>query len=351
MRILILGGTRFIGPYLLHELHAGDHSVAVFHRGQTPIVLPTGARGFLGDRASLSDPGSEVVSTLRSFAPEVVVDMIAMTREDALATVRTFTGVARRLVVASSMDVYRPYSRLHRKEEGEPIAGLLGEDGPLRVVRYPYRGTAHAAQAGTLNFEDYEKIEVEQVVLDAPGLPGTVLRLPAVYGPNDANHRLFDPLHRMDDGRTVIALPETYAQWRWTQDYVENVAHGIALAATDERASGRTYNVGPTYTPTTQERFEVLGRAVGWNGRVVVLSDDALPPFDGGSVDLRHHLACDTGRIRRELGYADVVTPEEGLRRTAEWERAHPPSSVDSADFDYTAEDAAIAAAGADRSI
>jgi nucleoside-diphosphate-sugar epimerase len=124
---------------------------------------------------------------------------------------------------------------------------------------------------------------------------------------------------------------------------VEDVAHAIALAAVDARGAGRTYNVGPAETPSVHERIEALGRATGWTGRVEVLPDGALPPFAGGSVDVRHHLECDTGRIRRELGYEEVVSLEEGLRRTAAWERVERASRTDLPALDYASEDAALA--------
>ena len=43
-------------------------------------------------------------------------------------------------------------------------------------------------------------------MLSDPELPGTVLRLPAVYGPEDRQHRTFEYLKRMDDGRRAILV-------------------------------------------------------------------------------------------------------------------------------------------------
>ncbi|HCJ33637.1 MAG TPA: NAD-dependent dehydratase, partial [Ktedonobacter sp.] len=48
-----------------------------------------------------------------------------------------------------------------------------------------------------------------------PMLPGTILRLPMMYGPRDKQHRLFEYLKRMDDQRLAIILGEAYARWRW----------------------------------------------------------------------------------------------------------------------------------------
>jgi len=59
-------------------------------------------------------------------------------------------------------------------------------------------------------------------------------------------------------------------------------------------------------------------------------------------------LAYDTRRLRQELGYQEVVSVDEGLRRTIAWLRAHPPA-IDPAQYDYGAEDVGLAAARAAR--
>jgi nucleoside-diphosphate-sugar epimerase len=84
---------------------------------------------------------------------------------------------------------------------------------------------------------------VEEAVMDDPAIPGTVLRLPMVYGPGDPLHRFFPLLKRFADGRSFILLADDLAAWRGPRGYVENVAHAIALAATSDQAAGRIYNV------------------------------------------------------------------------------------------------------------
>ncbi len=215
----------------MRRLAGAGHEVAVFHRGRTGTELPEGVGRFLGDRQALEDHADE----LRSFGPEVVLDMIPMNEKDAQGVVDVFRGVARRIVAISSEDVYRAYDVVRGLAPGPPDPIPLSEDAPLRERLYPYEREG---------IEDYEKILVERVVMGDPDLPGTVLRLPAVYGPGDYQHRLFDYVKRMDDGRPAILLGEGMANWRWTHGYVEDVASAIALAVTDERDAGRVYNVG-----------------------------------------------------------------------------------------------------------
>jgi nucleoside-diphosphate-sugar epimerase len=184
---------------------------------------------------------------------------------------------------------------------------------------------------------------VERAVLGDPRLPGTVLRLPMVYGPGDRQHRLFPYLKRMDDGRPAILLEENQARWRWTRGYVENVAAAVARAAVEERATGQIYNVGEPDAPTEAEWVEQIGRAAGWRGEVVAVLPEFLPKALLMAVDWRHHLVTDTSRLRNLLGFTEPVAHAEALRRTVEWERAHPPAFRPE-QFDYAAEDAALAA-------
>jgi nucleoside-diphosphate-sugar epimerase len=329
MKVLLIGGTNFIGPYAVRRLAEAGHEVAVFHRGRTQAELPEGVARILGDRRHLEAHGDD----LRSFGPEVVLDMISMNERDARGVVEVFRGVARRLVVISSEDVYRAYDVVRGLAPGPPDPVPLSEDAPLRERLYPYEREG---------IEDYEKILVERVVIGDPDLPGTVLRLPAVYGPGDYQHRLFDYVKRMVDGRPAILLGEEMANWRWTHGYVEDVASAITLAVTDERAAGRVYNVGEAEPPPWAEWVREVGRAAGWDGRVLAVPEDRLPKHLDWGLNTRQHWFVDTSRIRRELGYRETVPRDEALRRTVAWERAHQPEKVDPASFDYAAEDATL---------
>jgi nucleoside-diphosphate-sugar epimerase len=337
MRVLIIGGTAFTGPHIVRRLCELGHEVVVFHRGQTEADLPQTVRHIYGDRDHLEDYAGD----LRAFAPEVVLDTMLITEQQAQTVMRTFKGTARRIVAISSQDVYRAYGRLIHLEPGpvEPVP--IAEDAPLREKFYPYREQADGPEH---RFYHYEKIVVERAIMGDPDLPGSILRWPMVYGPRDRQHRTFEYLKRMDDGRPAILLEESAARWQWTKGYVENIAAAVVLALTDERATGRVYNVGEQDTQTWVEWVRAIGRAAGWKGRVVVVPRERLPEsmLPGHNTD--QHLLTDTARIREELGYKQVVAREEGLRRTVAWERANPPKRFDPKAFDYEAEDAVLIA-------
>jgi nucleoside-diphosphate-sugar epimerase len=336
MRILVIGGTRFIGPAVVRRLVEAGHEVAVLHRGRRPIDLPPGVEEVLADRKEIAS----LAPRLRALEPRVVVDMIPYTEDDARGVMETFRGVAERVVAVSSGDVYRAFDGLRRVSDAPPAAAPLNEDAPLREVLYPQRTAASTPDQAAYG---YDKIPAERAFLADADLPGTILRLPVVYGPGDYVRRPFEYLKRMDDGRPAILLAEGQAGWRWTRGYVDDVAAAIVRAVLDPRAAGRVYNAGEPDALTEAEWVRAIGRAAGWEGEIVVAPRDRLPahvlPED---YDWRHHLHTHTGRIRRELDFAETIDRHEALRRTIEWERANPPERMDPAHFDYAAEDAAL---------
>ena len=342
MRILIIGGTAFTGPHIVRSLTAMGHQVTVFHRGQAEAVLPDQVKHIHGHLRDLQ----AFKRHFEDVPPEVVLHMVASDAQDAWTLMRTFHGVARRVVAISSEDVYRAYNRFRAKETGPPDPVPLSEDAPLRETLYPYRGESLPGSEhpeGRRSVDDYDKILVERIVMSEPELPGTVLRLPAVYGPNDPQHRLFDYLKRMDDNRPAILMEEGAAHWRWTRGYVENVAHAIVLAVTDEVAEGGVYNVGEAEALSEEEWVKEIGRAAGWRGRVIALPVQLLPEHLRRGRKWAQDWAVDTGRIRNELGFEEVVPRDEALQKTITWERDNPPEEVAAGRFDYEAEDAVLA--------
>lgn len=317
MRILLIGGTGFIGRRVTAGLAGAGHEVAVLHRGRTEPKLPDGVIHFHDECASI--PVVEVPDSAVAFEPEVVVHVVPLGEEDAAAAVDAFAGRARRLVAVSSADVYRVYGRLVGIEpDGDPgRVGPLAEDAPLRSRLYPY-GRDFESPYGRI--PAYEKILVERTVRAAESLEGTILRLGKVYGPGDRQRTFGGWVERMGSERT-LPLGERQARWRWTHGYVADVARAIGLAATVPGAAGRIYNVGEPAAPSTLERARRLAEAVGWEGEVVVVPDEEVSEALRTAPAYEPDLVLDSTRIREELGWEEKVPEAETLRRTADWLR------------------------------
>jgi nucleoside-diphosphate-sugar epimerase len=343
MRVLVLGGTRFIGPHVVRQLSDKGYDVIVAHTGQHEADLPIQVKHFHSDLLGI--PLSEIPYELIQLAPDVVLHMVSIGESDARTVMRAFRGRARRVVAVSSMDVYRVYGRLHGTEPGPLEPMPITEDSPLRQVLYPMRGDTPRDEDDPRKYlDDYEKILVERAVMDTPDLPGTVLRLPMVYGPG--TERDFEYVKRIADGRSAILLGQSAAVWRGPRGYVENVALAISLAVENDRAAGRVYNVCEPEAPTLAEWVERNGRAAGWPGKVTVVPDDLVPEHLQFQANMRQDWIVDSSRIRQELGYNEIVPQDEALQHTVAWQLAHLPDEMDPNTFDYSAEDAALAVAG-----
>jgi len=324
MRVIIVGGTRFIGPAVVRQLLLQGHEVTVFHRGQSNDERTKDARHILGDRKDMP----RFRNDFARLRPDVALDMRAMNAAEATLFTETFRDIVGRVVVISSIDVYLAYGRLWNREPGPIEPTPLTETSPLRQTDQPLG-------------KEFDKISVERIVTTCPEFAATILRLPMVYGPGDRMHRLFEYLKRMDDRRPVILLDDMHARWRWIRGYVDNVAAAICLALADRRAAGKTYNVGEQPALTEAEWVQNIARCAGWPGEIVDMPKRFLPEHLRAEYNFEQHLDADTGRIRAELGYQEPISREEALIRTVEWERAHPPEEIEPNDFNYGAEDAA----------
>ena len=345
MKVIAIGATGFIGRYVVTKLVEADHEVAVLHRGKTPLPACKGVTEILGERSTISKLRNE----FRTWSPEIVVDMILSSARQARTTLEAFHGIARRVVAISSGDVYRAMAVVHRLDTGplEPVP--LTENSSIRTQTQTYSPEALAMARTAFPWidEEYDKVQVEQAISSDPELPATILRLPMVYGPGDPLHRLYPVVKRMHDKRPVILHEQSFAQCVPCRGYVENVAYAIALAATSAGTAGRVYNVAEPDPYTEAEWTAKIGRVVGWQGRVIAVPRHQAPQHLILPYNFEQHLFMDSTRIRAELGYAECVPVDEALRRTVEWEQMNPPQQINPAQYDYLAEDEAVARATA----
>ena len=134
MKVLVIGGTDFIGPRVVGRLLASGHEPAVYHRGATRTALPEGVEEVLGDRRGLAEHADE----LRRLAPEVVLDMIPMNEHDA-------RGVMRVVSTTMCWSVFlKPQSRCW----GRRFFGKV-TTSPLQPAAFPISRTQSAWGGGS----------------------------------------------------------------------------------------------------------------------------------------------------------------------------------------------------------
>src|SRR5947209_1863333 len=92
MKVLVIGGTGFIGSATAAELSRTGHEVAIFHRGKSKTQVPPIAQSILGDARNLAEHRSEI----SRFAPDIVLNFILSSGKQADAFVRVIRNIADR---------------------------------------------------------------------------------------------------------------------------------------------------------------------------------------------------------------------------------------------------------------
>lgn len=305
MRILVLGGTRFIGRAIVEALVGRGHEVLVSHRGEhEPTEGAVAAVAHLHvDRRELADKAGEV----SAFSPEAVVDCLAMSKASIEAAIAAVPADGARWVVLSSMDVYRAFAAVQHGTITDAVP--LTEESPTREDTHPYAD----------EMPDYSKLEVEAVVR-ARG--GVVLRLPMVYGPFDAQRREEPLLRRVRADRKQIPVGAMNATL--PMGYVHDIAAGVAAAVTADGIDGETFHLCEEQVrPVALWAREVL-RAAGSDAELVPVDERLLPPDLGLFGTIAQPFVADTAKARRLLGYADTRW-EDAIAASVSWHLAHPP--------------------------
>ena len=324
MRILVLGGTRFIGRAIVEDLVGEGHEVTVVHRGETePPDLPTVPHHHV-DR---HDP-TGMREAVDGFRPDALVDTRALTAADADAVLAVVPD-GLRLAVLSSVDVYRAFGSVEREVETDPLP--IDERSPVRGEdhRYPYRGQR-------ADLHDYEKLDVEPRYLDRGGV---VFRLPMVYGEHDYQRREEFILRRVRAGRRRI--PVGACSWLFCRGYVRDMATGVRLALESGAADGEILNLAEATTWSMGLWAKHILDAAGWDAELVQVPDPAVPDDLEETRTIRQHLLVSSQRARELLGWVHS-DPAEAVRRSVRWHLENPPPDQSA---DFSADDRALAAA------
>jgi nucleoside-diphosphate-sugar epimerase len=321
LRIALIGGTRFIGRAVVEDLAAAGHSLLLVHRGETePDGLPD-AEHIHTDRADLA----RHADALAAFRPDAALDCRAMSRTDAEIA---FSALPRgiRLVVLSSIDVYRAFGALNQDRETDPVP--IDEDSPVRSERYPYRDLMPGR-------EEYDKLDVEDVYLPRGA---TSLRLPMVYGERDYQRREEFILRRVRAGRNRI--PFGAGTWLACRGYVRDLAHGIRLALEKPVAEGEALNLCEDKTYSVRMWSRMILDAAGYEAELVRVADDLLPPDLAETGTMPQHIIATSARARALLGWR-TSDLEKCITASVRWHLEHPPQDPDN---DFALDDRALAA-------
>src|SRR5215471_7985616 len=182
MRILIIGGTVFVGRHITEAALAGGHDVTLFHRGRSGSDLFPRATHLFGDR-------NEDLSALSAGNWDATIDVCAFFPRQVRSLADALGGRGGQYLFISSTSAYRT-----------PVAPGFSEDAPLAELDDPATEEFSDETYGGL------KVACERVAADLFASSGlTVVRPTYVVGPHDASGRFTWWVERIARGGTVLA--------------------------------------------------------------------------------------------------------------------------------------------------
>lgn len=302
MRALVVGGTGPTGHFIVNGLRDRGFRVTIFHRGTHEIPeTPDEVEHIHGD-PHFRETISEAIGT-RTF------DLVVATYGRIRHVAEAMAGRTGRFIAVGGFATYRGFIKPgDRFPAGLPVP--VTEEDQLVADEQEERFS-------------WLMVHTEEVVMEAHP-EAAMFRYPYVYGPYQLVPREWSVIRRILDGRRQILLPDGGLALI-THGYAENLAHAVLLAVDQPDASaGEIYNCGDDRQLSLAQIVEVIARSLDREIEIVdVPRQLALPP---GPLPLgaHHHRLLDCSKIRRELGYRDVVPVDEALARTTRWYVEHP---------------------------
>jgi len=312
MKVLVIGGTLFIGRALVEELVRKGHEVTVLHR-KPKHDFGRRVDNLMADR---NDPDAlrEVLSTRRIDA---VFDNVydwerGTTAEQVEATVRACGDRLNRYIFLSSVAAYG--DGLNHKESD-----------PLAPDYHPIPYTRHKATTERRLFRMHVKT----------GLPLVTFRPPFVYGPGNPFYREQFFWDRLRAGRPIIIPGDGHRLMQFV--YVNDLVQAMVRAMEEPRAEGEAFNIGDPKPLTQVELIEKLARVANVEPTLVRIPRDAIQqaggsvteePFYFGEYFDLPPITENIGKVARLLKLKP--TPfEVGLKETYRWyTRNHRPRTA-----------------------
>lgn len=223
LRILILGGTAFLGPAEVEYALARGHTVTLFNRGQTNPHLFPEVEKLVGDRAAPD------YSSLEGREWDAVIDNSANVAAWVQGATAALKDKAKRYLFVSSISAHKDNSILGQTEEG-PV-----------FTREEYDEVI-ASGAGMGEAFGPNKAQAERDTFEAFGEGGIVVRPGLIVGPGDRSDRFTYWPVRIDRGGEVMAPGDgkDWAQIVDVRDLGEFLVHLV-----EEEASGTFVATGP----------------------------------------------------------------------------------------------------------
>ena len=306
MRVLVIGGTLFIGKLLVERLLDAGHDVTLLHR-KDESRFGKRVRNAVADR----NDATSVRKALSGQRFDAVYDIVydwqrGTTAQQVEATAKAIPGDLSRYVFISSVAAY-----------GEGLDH--DEDDPLAPDDHPNPYVRNKAASERALF----RLHAES------GFPAVTFRPPFVYGPENPFYREAFFWDRLRLGRPILVPGQGKRLMQFV--YVKDLVSACLAALDSAAAPGHAFNIAHEKAVTQIEAVAAFAAAMGKQAALAHVPREAIER-DGGNAFAEPLYFAEyydvppiterVERVRRDMG-VQLTAFSTALRETYEWYAAH----------------------------
>tara|TARA_B100000029_G_scaffold504263_2_gene582789 strand:- start:8601 stop:9632 length:1032 start_codon:yes stop_codon:yes gene_type:complete len=257
LKVLVLGGKRFMGRALVQRLLKEGHRVSILSRGLSFNPFEGHVDNINCDRFNSLEFRNEIFKlrnkSKNNIVFDAVVDFLSFTKEHARDAVFAFSDPLSigHFVHISTGSVYAVTKRLHNN--------FIKEDDFSNPLNEPWENNIESWNYGT------GKRDAENILKNASNdinFPETRIRIPIVEGPHDYTLRSWKYQLWLESGRAVD-LPDG-GRFRFTHVFSEDVIDGImSVLNLNQEVFGEAFNLAQEESPTLKEYLLEMARTLG----------------------------------------------------------------------------------------
>lgn len=329
MKVLVIGGTLFIGRRLVGELLKAGHSVAILHR-RSKHNFSKRVESLVADR----NDAAAIRRAIGERRFDVIFDNVydwerGTTAAQVEATAHAMGNHLKRYIFLSSVAAY-----------GDGLNHYEGD--PLAPDNHPEPYVRNKAMSERALLRLHRKT----------GFPVVTFRPPFVYGPENPFYREAFFWDRMRAGRSIIIPGDGTRLMQFI--HVKDLVHALVRAMDAGEAVGEAFNAANPKSLTQVDAVREMARAAGKKPELVRVPRERIaaaggnpmgdPMYFGEYLDVPP-ITENVSKLQRVLGVR-LTAFETGLRETYRWYLRQPRRKCG---FDF--EDRLLAAAGVRRAV
>jgi nucleoside-diphosphate-sugar epimerase len=303
MKVLVIGGTNHIGPYLVQQLAGRGDTVTMVNRGRSKTVVPDSVERLTAD---INEEGA-LAQVIAGRAFDAVMHMIPGGEHNTRTVIEAVAGKTERYLHCGSTGVFAPLPRFPGDETcpQNPPAEFGGFDAKVIADNTARRLCAEH------------------------GLSLVILRPTNVGGPGNVPLDIWgsrEPafFQRIIDGK-LISIPND-GRTLLQPVHAADMARSFVLAL-DHPDVADDFNISCSYAITLNRYVELLAEALGRPAVVEhVPMEELIARYAGtdklnvaGLLFLCEHMCFDLSKARRLLGYVPKHEPEASVPQTVKW--------------------------------